>query len=164
MPGALAIGPLAFPRMRGVPGLIQRGALDHSSGIFPTVSWNYTLTPTVGGNIYSRPKFTITLGAVNDYGVTQIQIVNTSVLDANGNYPYTITVPYAYLPGDVLTIDSDPGTVRLARLGTAQIDFSGQFPLLDPRAGTTNTVIIYVLAKNAPTLAPVMTWPPRWLS
>ena len=119
------------------------------------VSFSYTLTPTVGGTIYSRPRLTITIpNAGIDYGISKIRILNTT---ASPDQEFIVT--RVFVPGDVLVIDSD---TFLCQVNGVPADFSGQFVTLDPRLGTTNSIVIYAVATDAPSLTPVLDWTSRY--
>lgn len=119
------------------------------------VSFAYTLTPTVGGTIYSRPRITITIpNAGTDYGITRIRILNTT---ANPDQEFVVS--RAFVPGDVLVIDSD---TFICQVNGVPADFSGQFITLDPRLGSTNSIVIYALATDAPSLTPLLEWTSRF--
>jgi len=115
----------------------------------------YTLTPTVGGTAPSRPVYTLTLPAT-DYTIQQVYVVNATVAPTK-----RLTITRAFLPGDVISIDCDSYEVTV---NGAAVDFSGTFPLLDPRAGSTNAINFYALAADTPTLTPAIAWTPRYLS
>ena len=125
------------------------------SGTGQAVPFVYTLTPTVGGTAPSRPVYTLTLPAT-DYTIQQIYIVNSSQ-----NPDQQITITRTFLPGDVIVIDCDSFSVTV---NGAAADFDGQFPLLDPRLGTTNTISFYAVAADTPTLTPRIDWTSRYLS
>lgn len=155
MPGTIAAGPLALLlRKGGAPGILGRGMAGVAGSLSAAGTYAYTLTPTVGGTIYSRPAFTITLPSDIDYGISEIRIANTSVSPS-----VQITITRTFAPGDVLIVNSDTYAVTVN--GVA-VDFEGGFPLLDPRAGTTNSIVIYAVAQTAPTLSPIIDWVPRF--
>lgn len=117
----------------------------------------YTLTPTIGGDIYSRPVFMLTVpNAGTNYNISQIRLVNTTVTPNQ-----EIDITFAFQPGDVLTIDCSAYTVKVNGI---PVDFAGQFPVLDPRAGATNNFVLYALATDQPTVTPEIDWTSRWLS
>ena len=89
-----------------------------------------------------------------DEGIGKIRILNTT---ASPDQEFIVT--RVFVPGDVLVIDSD---TFLCQVNGVPADFSGQFVTLDPRLGTTNSIVIYAVATDAPSLTPVLDWTSRY--
>lgn len=152
--------PIAF---RGGPAFGKPPALRHVRTPVAVVAvqtstlFSYTMAPTIGGNVPTRPIFRVTLPSDVDYGVSQIQIVNTSL-----NPDQSMTVPFTYGPGYILEIDSDRFTVKVNGVQVTGTIY-GSYPLLDPRVGATNNIVIYITALSQPaSITPEIDWTSRW--
>lgn len=123
-----------------------------------TVSGNLrrkTLTPTPGGSGPCRPTYTITFpGAA--YGTTILTVRNVSV-----SIPQALTITRTFGATDIVVINCDTFVVTV---NGAVVDFGGQFPLLDPRAGATNSIQIDSTSTSLSTLTVQIDWRSRWLS
>ncbi len=115
-----------------------------------------TFAPTVGGTAFARPTFTATITTASSYSITDLQIANTSVSPVQA-----ITIIQALVADDVIVFNSDTFVVTVN--GVAAAVTKGQFPLLDPVVGATNTIRVRASASSAPTLTPFVTdWTARY--
>lgn len=131
-----------------VGGLVEFTALV--SGDF-----RKSLAVTPGGNIYARPVITITVPTM---GVNRT-IASIAVVNATANPLHWLTVERTFADGEVLVINSAAQTVQVDGV---DVDFHGAFPLLDPRAGTTNELQVLVDSTLAPSLDVEVDWRARW--
>lgn len=122
-------------------------------GVAGAREWVVTRTIGVGGNIYSRPKFTIT---INSAGIEHIDILNATL-------NHRLSVFRAFSVGERLTVDSDEYHVTVESYALWNVDFRGQFPLLDPRAGN-NVIEYHIWSVVQPSITPVIDWTARWVT
>lgn len=145
------VAPSAFAYAASASSLTNNSALSNVSGSH----YKKTLTPTVGGSIYSWPIITITIPGGGPYGLSSIWVVNAS---ASPNQQITITRTFA--ASDVIVIDCAGQSVTV---NGVEVDFSGQFLSLDPRIDTTNSIEIHGTASSTPTLNVSLDWTKRFL-
>lgn len=100
-----------------------------------------TLTLEPGGSAFTYPVLEITV-QTSSFLPTKIWVINVTVTP---NQALFVTYPFAF--GDVLTIDGPEMSVRVNGI---EVDYSGQFPVLDRRAGRTNDIEIHCFSVEAP--------------
>lgn len=108
-----------------------------------------TVVETAGGNIYARPRWTLTITTLG--GTTQVTVRNTTTGEA-------LIVARAFALNDILVVDSETQVVTVN--GTAA-DYSGTFPLLDPRLGA-NSIQLDALAASLPAITYARQWRSRF--
>lgn len=109
---------------------------------------------TVGGNIYSRPTLTITVPSGGPYGMTRIAVINATVSPTEA-----LTVLRTWAADEVLVINCDTFSVTVDGV---EVNYAGNFPVFDRRAGTTNSIEVHATASSTPTLNCSFVHTPRW--
>lgn len=120
-------------------------------------TYTATITVSIDGSGPARPRFTITLPAVGGpYGVTQLSIKNISIDPLQ-----EIIISRAFANSDILVVDSESFEVFVNGI---LVNYSGMFPLFDPRAGLTNDIVLTIIATIiGPNLDYTFDWINRWL-
>lgn len=116
-----------------------------------------SLTPTVGGTIYTRPIIEIVIPGVGGapFGTTQIWVVNSTVFP-----PQQILIEAVFTSASIILIDTQQ---ELVTIDDVPVDFSGVFPIMDPRAGATNTIEIHSTSTSTPTFGVSIDWTKRYV-
>lgn len=118
-------------------------------------SYHKDIEVAPAGSIYSRPRFQIVVPAATAYGITSITIRNVTIPQA-----VALVVTRNFVASDTLIVDSSDFSVTV---NGDQVDYSGAFPLFDPRDGATNDIRVTALASATPTLNCTFEWTPRFL-
>lgn len=129
---------------------IDTSALANVSGNH----YSKTVPVDIEGSIKAWPVITIAVPSGGPYGMTSIWVTN-------GDSPTltTLQVVRAWAADEVLVIDSVAQSVTVDGV---EVDYSGQFPALDPADNATNDIEIHCMATSTPTLEVEIAWRERY--